>query len=123
MSKIRSILLVVAFLFVTSCAGNTRTPWTTMDKALLVGSLVTSAADLYTTHDGLQNHNMHELNPILGKHPSDTRLVLTTVAFNAIVIFVADRVPSLRKWLLGGKMVGNGISAYRNKRLIDESQP
>ena len=59
-------------------------PWTKGEKAVLIWSTLATAADAYTTTQALNNPNNCEMNPILGKYPSDGKVI--AVAGNMLPI-------------------------------------
>lgn len=57
---------------------------------LELGYLAAATADMSTTLDIKNHSNMQEMNPILGTHPSDARIVayfVTTDALHALVTY------------------------------------
>ena len=82
--------------------------WDTYDVMLYVGAEVALLADVYTTERGLDKGG-HERNQVLGKYPSDTRLVMWFIGGSVGRLAVAHVLPSTwRKVYLGSCM---GISA------------
>jgi len=110
MKRIISLLLVMCMC--TGCAS-----WSAWDKTLGVTSTLATAADAYTTCRMLNNPNNYEVNPILGKHPSNVEVITTLAAGQAFVLMIAHLVPSWRKYILGGKTVLNGSLAIHNTTL------
>jgi len=41
--------------------------------------------DVYTTHEGLKNPNVYEINPLLGKDPSLERIILHKIVFTSLI--------------------------------------
>lgn len=81
------------------------------------------AADVRTTETGLGYPGHEEQNPLLGPHPSDTRLVLQSAAGGALVTWGARRMD--RRWpkTTRGLLIGAGLVhfylAKRNSDLLD----
>ena len=84
-------------MFLSSCAS-----WSTRDKIAAGFFLAGHAADYYTTEDFLDDPRFYEKNPILGKHPSDKKLVayFSITAIGALI--VAHYWEDARPWLLWG---------------------
>ena len=45
-----------------------------------------AAADVWTTHRGLKEPGTYEVNPLLGKHPSLEKLIITKVVLGTIML-------------------------------------
>ena len=104
-------LLGVYILLITGCA-NVR-PWTKQEKALLVASCLASVADVYTTMEVLDNGG-YELNPLVGKHPSDGKLITYMVTSQTLFTLLAHYLPDYRSLLLGSKAFVNAGCAMHN---------
>jgi len=118
--KVIALLCVV--LLVSSCAYMPKAePWTNGDKALLAASVLAVAADAYTTKRMLNNPDNYEVNPIMGKHPSDTKIYITLGAFHALVVAVAHYWKPVRKPILAVKTGINTGCAIHNKKNLDWS--
>lgn len=76
-----------------------------------------NAVDTVQTLDFLHRGKAHELNPLLGKHPSDARLILTKVAFGAVhfvvirKLYEADPTFALRAAQLSVVVQGGVVAA------------
>ena len=118
--KTKLTLLLALIIICSSCSSlihYDRVPWTKTDKALAGVSILAATADVYTTHHFLKNPNNYELNPIIGKHPTDLELIGSTILSQALFFYLADRFPKLRKWFLGVKTLANGGAAIHNSTL------
>ena len=104
-------LIVIAVILTSGCS------WSKFDTALGVTSTVATAADIYTTTQLLNNPGNYELNPILGKHPSDTKVIMVLATSQVITLVIAHFFPTIRPWLLGGKTVINTGWAIHNLQL------
>ena len=105
---------IIVCLLLIGCA--TR-PWTTQEKILLGASCLATVADTYTTTRFLDNEDNWEINPMLGRHPSDTKVVIYMFSSQMIVVLLAHYFPSLRIPLLGTKTVVNTGFALHNTTL------
>lgn len=102
----------VILLLISGCA-----TWTPQDKILGVASCVAAAADTYTTIQFLDNPDNYERNPMLGKHPSDTEVIIYMAMSQIITLIIADIFIEWRSWILGGKTALNTGWAINNRRL------
>ena len=105
------LFLFIALLF-TSCASPR--PWTKQEKVAAGFFLLAHSADAITTSQ-LTDHGNYETNPILGKHPSDTKVgvYFSLTAIGALV--VSHFNPDFRKPLLysyGALNTGLAIHNY-----------
>ena len=107
---------VFILVFLTGCAG--ARPWTKQEKALLVASCAATIADMTTTIQMLDNGNW-ETNPIMGKHPSSSKVIITMTATEIFTIILAHYFEGFRSWILGTKTVLNTGLAIHNTRLDD----
>jgi len=105
-------LLFIAILLLSGCAS-----WTPQERILGGVSCLAAAADGYTTIRFLDNPNNWEMNPILGKHPSDTEVITYMMASQLAVLIIAHFCPKYRSWLLGGKTTVNLGFAIHNTTL------
>lgn len=111
----RMVLIFFIILFlVTSCA--TPRPWTKGEKTAAYFFIAAHFADGYTTSQSLDNGN-YEMNPILGKYPSDSELVVYFSVTGAIALVLSHYKPSLRKPLLYGYGSVNTAFAIHNHQL------
>ena len=94
-----TILFLFITLLFTSCASPR--PWTKQEKIAAGFFLLAHSADAITTSQLTDNGN-YEINPILGKHPSDTKVgvYFSLTAIGALI--VSHFNPDLRKPLLYG---------------------
>ena len=107
--------LAIIAIFLAGCA--TARPWTTEEKVLLGASCLAMAADTYTTTRFLDNENNWEVNPILGRHPSDTKVVMYMFSSQVVAIILAHYFPEYRSWILGVKTGLNTVGAVNNSTL------
>lgn len=89
------ILVNFCFIFLLSCASSHAEDWTTQSKILYGLSCVSILGDVYSTHLVLKEGGC-EQNRLLGKHPSDNKLILAGVVGCATTFVIAELVGS--KW-------------------------
>lgn len=111
--KISCIVLIL--LILVGCATNPR-PWTKKEKGILAWSVLAAAADTYTTIEMLDDGN-YEMNPILGRYPSDDEVIIYMSVSELLTILVAHYYPKYRSCLLGGKALVNSYFTIHNRRL------
>lgn len=100
--------IILCVMVLCSCA-----TWSKTDKALLTASWLASGADYYTTTKILDNGG-YEMNPLIGEHPSNEKLMMYMISSQVIVTLVAHFFPKYRKVLLGGKTIVNTGCAIHN---------
>ena len=100
-------------LLLTGCT--TARPWTTKEKTMLVASCLAVTADMYTTMDGIHDGN-YETNPIIGKHPSDGKIIATMITTQLLTVILAHYWEDFRIWILGTKTGVNAGFAFHNIR-------
>jgi hypothetical protein len=108
--------MLILVVYLSGCATNPK-PWTNTEKALAVASILATGADAYTTTRMLDNPNNWEVNPIMGKHPSDGRVIATMAATQALFLVVCHYWEDARPWLLGAKTIFNTGLAIHNSKL------
>lgn len=126
--RTRISILIVGVMFLAGC-GHTPTPrpWTTGEKMTLGWSVLASAADAYTTTQALNNPYNYEVNPLMGKHPSDGKVVIFLGVSQLVAIALAHWYPdvefpligkvNMRYGFLGTKAVINTGCAINNYQL------
>ena len=102
---------IILIILLSGCS------WSKSDIAWGVASTLATGADFYTTSEFLKNPNNYELNPILGKHPSNSEVFMVLASGQVIVLTIAHFFPKLRPYLLGGKTAINTSFAIHNSRL------
>ena len=108
MKKYTPIILII---LLSGCS------WSKSDIAWGVASTLATGADFYTTSEFLENPNNYEMNPILGKHPSNSEVFMVLATSQIIVLTIAHFCPTLRPYILGGKTAISGGWAIYNSRL------
>jgi len=110
----RLIFIVLIFPFLCSCASPR--PWTKQEKVAAGFFLLGHTADALTTSQLTDNGN-YEMNPILGKYPSDSEvgIYFSLTAISAITL--CHFYPSLRQPLLFGYGMTNFSLAVYNEQL------
>ena len=95
----KKIIALFTLIIIFSSCGPTK-PWTRWDKACGAFYIAGHGADIASTEAALDNPNNYERNPLLGEHPSDTELAIFMGGTGLLVIYLADRIPQIRKPLL-----------------------
>jgi len=108
----KTTILIVLF-----CFGCTHFPYTKKDiipVSLLVAGTI---ADMASTRYAIDHGNV-ELNPVLGKRPSNQVLITVGVSKLAAMVFLGRYVqPKARRWIFSGTAVLNAGTALQNIRL------
>jgi len=85
---------ICAILFSISTPALASDPWDTTDKVLFGAGLLSSGADMISTHKFLKGEGHEEWNPVLGERPSDGQLALYWAGLAVIHYLVADYLPN-----------------------------
>ena len=112
----KCICIGVVLLLCAGCATIYR-PWTMQEKQIAVLSCVATAADAYTTISMLDNPDNYEMNPILGKHPGDGKVVFVLGITQVLSLVFVHYFPDLRIPFLGLKSGLNAGCAVHNTSL------
>ena len=123
----KKIIVIISLLSLCSCVTANPKPWTNGEKAVLVWSTLAAGADAYTTCRYNDNPNNYEMNPLLGRHPSDQKVIVflsisqfLSVAFShwfsEIELPLIGKV-NTRYGLLGTKATLNTYFTIRNSQL------
>jgi hypothetical protein len=98
----KSLILIFIMLFPpSSYSFELFEGWDRTDKVLFAIDAISIAADMYTTERALDEPWAYEKNALLGRHPSDAKLVAFGVCSLALDYVIADRLdPSWRKGYL-----------------------
>ena len=105
---------IIVLVFLAGCASPR--PWTKEEKMLLAASCLATTADMVTTLDMLDDGNW-EINPMMGKHPTDGQVVITIGITQALTVVLAHYWDDFRSWILGAKTGINAGFAFHNLRL------
>ena len=109
------IAFIVCYLASLGCAHDS---WTKTDTGLAVTSILATGFDTYTTERMLDNSQNYEMNPMMGRHPSDSRVIVTMGLTQVAVIGLAYFLPvKYRRALLTSKIIFNTGLAVHNLRL------
>ena len=121
MDRMKRFIVVVLVVALSGCAHLKPHPrkWTKGEKALLCVSVVAAGADYYTTERFL-DRGYEELNPVLGKHPSDTKLTLVGWGCYAALIGFLHLYPELRRPVLFCLTPVNAGFAAHNSTLRED---
>ena len=107
----RHLTILLCLIFLSSCS------WSKGEIAWGIASTLATGADTYTTTRFLDNPDNYEMNPMLGKHPSDTEVITYMVTSQLLVLMVAHIFPEWRTWILGSKTAVNTGFAINNTQL------
>ena len=88
-------------------------PWTTGEKITLGWSVLASAADMYTTTQALNNPYNYEVNPIITKHPSNGRVIITLGLSQLIAVGISHWYPDLELPLIGKVNMRYGFLGFK----------
>jgi len=102
-------------------------PWTKGEKTVLAWSVGAVVADMFTTCRMLDNPYNYEMNPVLGKHPSDGKVVAVLSLSHIVCVAISHWVPeidlpiigkvNMRYSLLGSKAALNTYYSINNAQL------
>lgn len=93
--------------------------WDNSDKALFATYTVVRAADMAQTINIARNPDrFHEMNPLLGRHPSEQKVIGFFIISHALIWLAADYMPpkARKLFLTGGIAIEAGFVA-NNSRL------
>ena len=89
-------LLIIILCLLTGCAS-----WSKQEKVAGVFFLAAHTANYYSTQGMLDKSN-YELNPVLGKYPSDKKVAVYFSLTGAGALIVAHFWKEARQWILWG---------------------
>ncbi len=117
---------ILILMLPASCRAEPK-PWSESEKIVLAWSILASVADMYTTTQAMNNPYNYEVNPIIGRHPSDGKVVLCLGISQVIAVAIAHWHPvidfpligkvNMRHGFLGFKAVVNTACAINNSFL------
>ena len=111
------LLVLVTLVLIPGCASLPKPrPWTREEKVLLVVSILAAGADLVTTKQMLDRGN-YEMNPLVGRHPTDTGLMIKLPLIQLSYWVLCHYWPQMRTGLLGCKITINTGFAIHNSKL------
>ena len=120
--KVEKILIPILLLtFLTGCVSlrpNPR-PWTKGEKTAAGFYLVAHSLDAYTTEKILDHPYYWELNPILGRHPSDGKIIFYFSITAIVTLLIGHLYPKTRVPLFMGYGGINAGCVLHNKRVLD----
>ena len=112
MAKIVS--LMVGFMLLCSCSSLPKArPWTTSEKIVAGWSVLASAADAYTTTQALNNPYNYEVNPLLGKRPSDGKVIVYLGLSQLIALAISHWYPDVELPLIGKVNMRHGFLGFK----------
>ena len=108
---------LIALLLLQGCTHLPKPrPWTKTEKMILVASVAAAAADYYTTERSL-DRGYGEMNPVIGKYPTDTELTIKGWGCYGLFLILAHYWPKMRKPLLCIQTGANAAFAVHNSKL------
>ena len=109
------LMVLVTLVLLPGCASLPKPrPWTTEEKVLLAVSVLAAGADLYTTKQML-DRGYDEINPLIGKHPTDTELMIKFPICALSYWCLCHYLPQVRTGLLGCKItINTGFAIHNN---------
>jgi hypothetical protein len=107
------IFLILMLLPLRGECGN----WDYIEYGLYAGSVAALGCDLIATHRMLEQGN-YELNPVLGRDPSDAKLVRYFIGGSVVRYIIADLLPKdWRKAFLSSGIVFNLTMTWHDRKL------
>lgn len=105
-----TILYFIIFMVLVFAGKNAHADsWSTTDKTMAATFSTLMLVDALQTHEIANTPGHEESNPILGKHPSDTRIAIYFIGMTAITLTAAHKIPKLRRFIL---TTGNVLQIY-----------
>ena len=115
----RITIMIISLVFLTSCATiKPPRPWTKNEKIGAAFFVAGHLADTYTTIQHQNYPEIYEINPALGKHPSDSKVYMYMGATGAIGLLIAHYFPNLRLPICIGYGGLGFYMAWGNYKLI-----
>ena len=115
MKKLLTALLLASLLCGCSHLPKPR-PWTKDEKVMLTLSIGAVVADYYTT-ERMLDRGYKEMNPLMGKYPTDTELTIKTGALYGAFLLIAHYWPQMRRFFLFSQTTAQTGFALQNSRL------
>lgn len=120
-------LTMVFLALLAACPLTAQAPsrwsWSPAQKTGAMAMAATVAMDCGTTQLGLTHYYMRELNPVLGSHPSVSRLWATCALGTAATLTVAHLVGRKhRGWVLGAVWAVETVVVAWNLNTIAHAQ-
>lgn len=96
----KTLFLILAVLFLSSCAGKWGADWSQADTNRQIGYTVLHMADWsQTRYIARHPKEYHEVNPVLGRHPSVGKVNTYFAVTGLANIWVSGALsPKYRKW-------------------------
>lgn len=87
--------LTIPIILILLAGCSTPRPWTRGELVLAGMSVAAAAWETIETERFLERPNTYEMNPLLGRHPSDGRLFATAIASEAVFLAIVHRWPTI----------------------------
>jgi hypothetical protein len=110
------IFFVLCVLFPTQSKADL-SDWSETDKHLLLASEISLYLDWRQTLDIKSHSNFYETNPILGQHPSNSRVDIYFGSVMAGTYVIANQLDENRSLFLGGITLVEVFTILKNRRL------
>jgi len=112
-------ITIISTLSFLSCG--TGRKLTKADYILGTAFTLAKAGDAYTTMEGLDKGAV-EQSPILGDHPSDGMVILTSVLFTGLMWLVLKYIksPAIGRTVVGANAGLAGIATIKNLEVIND---
>lgn len=112
MKKMLIMMCILVLVFGNGCVSlipHPR-PWTKDEKIAAGFFIAAHTANAFTTEAHQDHPDMYyEMNPIMGRHPSDTEIIAYFSITGVVALLIAHFYPELRKPLLYGY---GGVGCY-----------
>ena len=113
------MLLIISFAFWLAVLPSAHADeWTTGQNTAEAAYLALVVVDWHQTREGQTKPNMVETNPVLGAHPSNSKVNAWFIGSNVVQFLIADALPTdLRNcWLAAG--IAFEVSVVKNNKSI-----
>ena len=110
------ILIILIAIFTPEAEASNKYPWTGADTALELTLVGASVVDDAQTMSVMRRDSGYETNPLLGKHPSDERIIATSVFGLATHAVIAYILPHPWRTVWQGMWIGIEIDAVEHNR-------
>ena len=111
-------ITIITTLFFLSC--ETGRKLTKADYILGTAFTLAKAGDAYTTMEGLDKGAI-EQSPLLGEHPSDGMVILSSIVFTGLMWLALKYIksPNISRAIVGANAGLAGVATMKNFKVID----
>ena len=111
-------ILIITLLFFISSSAIAADPWDSKDKALAVTMATLLIVDWGQTINISRDPTYHEINPILGRHPSEQSVHMYMGAALVGALTISHVLPSkYRQWFMGSVIALELPYVYNNYQI------